>query len=246
MSTLPADPIRASRPSFAMLLRVLPLFTPLVRRASRIDWLVRLAAFVLPVSFLAVVILQPWVEPKWMFLDPLTAAQLSGDCCHTHYGFVSMLGVMLWVTTAATALFAAIHLLATGFGGAVLRFAVTAGLLNGWLALDDAFLVHETVMPSLGVPQNAVLALYASLAAAYLVSNRKVMMAGDVWLIIMGGAALVASLAVDTLFHSLDPRLVLLEDSAKFFGIFCWATFHVSTLIKITIAASRTSEQDAR
>lgn len=246
MSILPADPLGEQRPSLTLLLRLSPYFRPLVRRASTVDWLVRAATFFLPVVFLAAVILQPWVEPKWMFLDPLTAAQLSGDCCHTHYGFVSMLGVMLWAMTAATGLFAAVHLLATGFGGAVFRFALTAGLFNGWMALDDAFLVHETVMPSLGVPQNAVLMAYAGLAAAYFVSNRKVMLAGDVWLLIMGGTALATSVAVDTLFHSLDPRLVLLEDSAKFFGIFCWTAFHISTLAKITIAGSRTGEPDAR
>jgi hypothetical protein len=31
-------------------------------------------------------------------------------------------------------------------------------------------------------------------------------------------------------FHSLQPILVYAEDGAKFFGIFCWAAFHITTL----------------
>ena len=163
--------------------------------------------------------------------------------CHSQYGFVSTLGIMLWVTIAANALFLTIFSLATRCGGAVFWLAVSAFFLNGWLALDDAFLLHETVLPAFGVPQNTVLAAYASLAVIYLVTNLRPLLKGDVWLLIIGGLALVASLAVDTLFHSLDPRLVLLEDSAKFFGLFCWTAFHVSLFLKIAVTETQTRGQ---
>jgi len=120
------------------------VFVPLTRKHSPGDWFVRLANFVLPVTFLARVILQPWVGPKWMFL-PLTAAQLSGGCCRTRYGFVSVLGVIPWVAIAAVGCFSAAQLLATGFSGPILRFALTAVLLNGWRALDDASLVSNRI-----------------------------------------------------------------------------------------------------
>jgi len=75
-------------------------------RAMR--WLVAVAVILLPTVLLAIVILQPWAAPKWMFFDPLTAAEFSDDCCHIYYGFVSNLGVFLWVATAAIALFSAL------------------------------------------------------------------------------------------------------------------------------------------
>ena len=133
------------------------------RKTSRVDWCIRLATLILPGLFLGAVVAQPWVDAKWMFLDPLTAAELSSDCCHSHYGFVSTSGIILWAATAATSLFAAIILFVTRQPGRLILFPLLAGLLTGWLTLDDAFLLHETVLPAFGVPQNAVLAFYVML-----------------------------------------------------------------------------------
>ncbi len=192
---------------------------------------VRVFTFSLPLLFLAVVLLQPWVEPKWMFLDTVTAAQYSGDCCHVYYGFISNLGIMIWTATGAVCLFVA------ALFGLVIKnrpmawFALSAGVLTGWLALDDMFLLHEIVMPSLGIHQNAVLASYAVLALLYVFASWRVIMNADFWILFVGGGTLVVSIFIDTVFHSLAPVLVYAEDSAKFFGIFCWASFHITTLL---------------
>ena len=198
-----------------------------------VDWGIRMFTFLVPSLFLAAVVFQPWVEAKWMFLDPLTAAELSGDCCHSHYGFVSTAGVILWAATAAISLFSAAMLLIARTKGSLVLFPLLAGMLTGWIALDDAFLLHETVLPSFGVPQNAVIAFYVLLAFGYFAANWKAILKYDFWILGMGAAALGTSIAVDTIFHSLNPTFVLLEDSAKFFGIFCWATFHVTTFAKV-------------
>jgi hypothetical protein len=193
---------------------------------------VRSLTFIVPLLFLAAVIFQPWVEPKWMFLDPLTAAQLSGECCSTYFGFASNLGILIWSATAAICLFSAGLFALLKADRALTWFALSSGILTGWLALDDTFLVHETVMPSLGVPQNAVIAAYAALALLYIASSWRVILASDFWILLIGGLALVVSILVDTVFHSLAPSLVYIEDSAKFFGIFCWASFHITTLFE--------------
>ncbi len=191
---------------------------------------VRWLSFVLPILFLAGVMLQPWVESKWMFLDALTAAELSGDCCHSYYGFVSTLGIMVWSATAGVCLFAAILLGLQWRGDAALRFAASAGLLTGAVALDDALLLHEVAFPSFGIPQNAVLATYLLLGVLYLLASWRIILKADLVLLAAAGSAMVLSIGVDTVFHSLDPRVVALEDGAKFFGIVCWAAFHISTL----------------
>lgn len=198
-------------------------------RTSAQKW-VRAATLLLPVTFLAAVLLQPWAEPKWMFLDPLTAAELSGDCCHTYYGFVSNLGIMLWSATAAVCLFSAILFVAQKRDIALVWFAASAGLLTGWLALDDAFMVHEVVFPSFGIPQNAVLAFYVVLGGLYGLTSWRTIFRQDWPLLFVAGSALALSMLVDTVFHSLVPSLVYLEDSAKFFGICAWAAFHISAL----------------
>ncbi|MCP5082674.1 MAG: hypothetical protein GY948_13385 [Alphaproteobacteria bacterium] len=200
------------------------------RSASPVQNWIRAATFTLPLAFLAAVLLQPWAEPKWMFLDPLTAAQLSGDCCHTYYGFISNLGVMAWSATAAVCLFAALLLAVQKRAKPLVWFAASAGLLTGWLALDDAFLVHEVVFPSFGIPQNAVLGLYLVLGGLYGLASWRTILRHDWLMLFIAGGALALSMVVDTVFHSLLPSLVYLEDSAKFFGICCWASFHISTM----------------
>ena len=191
------------------------------------------ASLGLPSLLLLVVLVQPVYEPKWMFLDSLTAAQLSGDCCHTYYGFMSNVGIMLWVATSAALLLAAAVLFGVSAMGVEFRFALFGGLLSGWLALDDMFLLHELVLPTLGVPQLVVIAIYVALALAYLLLSFRILLRAEYWVLLIGGAGLALSIFVDSFFHSLLPQLVYIEDSAKFVGIFCWFSFHFLTATRV-------------
>lgn len=198
-----------------------------------------------PGSLLGAVFLQPWAEPKWMFLDALTAAELSGDCCHVYYGFISNLGIMLWSGTAAVCLIAALCLFKGKAPRQALRFTASACGLTGWLALDDAFLLHELVLPSLGLPQPVVLAATAALALLYGAMNWRLIFSQEWWVLGLGAFGLALSLGVDQVFHSLSPGLVYLEDSAKFFGIVCWAGFHLMTVYLLLVDLFQTKAEDA-
>lgn len=200
------------------------------------NW-IRLASVTLPTLFLAVVIGQPFIEPKWMFLDALTAAEQAPKCCTGYFGFVSTLGVMIWVATAAVLLFFGVLFLITGKNRQLTHFALSGGVLTGWLAIDDAYRVHENFLPSLGVPQDLVIIAYAVLAMIYVAASWRVILANDFWILIAGGGALAASIFIDMVFHSLASHFVLLEDGAKFFGIFCWMSFHTSTAMKYMASA---------
>ena len=193
--------------------------------------LLLIAVLMMPGLFLLVISMQPWVNPKWMFLDTVTAAEFSDDCCHIYYGFVSNLGIFLWVATAAICLFTATIFLQWKNAKALFRFAVTAGLFSAWLAMDDAFLLHEIVFPKIGVPQFLVLAVYVLLAFSYIIASWRVILSSEYWILGLGVGAVAISLGVDQLLHSLDPTIVIIEDSAKFFGLFCWFAFHVVTLV---------------
>ncbi|MCV6602330.1 MAG: hypothetical protein OIF54_12385 [Cohaesibacter sp.] len=184
----------------------------------------------LTVLYLAAIFLQPWAEPKWMFLDSLAAAEYAPTCCSVYYGFVSNTGILLWVITATTCLFSALLLFATKQNKALMKLALTGGLLTGWIALDDLFLLHERAFPNLGVPQLLVICLYAGLAIAYVLANWRFIWRQDWWLLFLGGGGLAFSIFIDIVFHSLDDLLIYIEDSAKFFGIACWTLFHLLTL----------------
>lgn len=188
------------------------------------------AVVLMPSLFLIAVSAQPWIDPKWMFLDTVTAAEFSDDCCHVYFGFVSNLGIFLWVATAAICLFAATIILQWDNAKELLKFAVTAGLLSAWLAMDDAFLLHEIVFPKVGIPQFFVLAVYVLLAASYVIASWRVILSSEYWILGLGVGAVAISLGIDQFFHSLEPMIVIIEDSAKFFGLFSWFVFHVVTL----------------
>lgn len=205
-----------------------------IAQQRRIFDTVKATGILFPLVFLSAIFFQPWVEPKWMFLDPLTAAELSGDCCHTYYGFISTTGVMLWTASAAVSLFCAIMLWLFHAPKAAQLFNLLAGLLTAWLALDDAFLVHEVVLPSFGIPQTVVVGGYALLALAYIATCWRIILQHDYVLFLLAGFCLAASLFIDQIFHSLLPGLVYLEDSSKFLGICFWATFHINAGLTLT------------
>ncbi len=190
-----------------------------------------LVVILAPGLLLLAVLAQPWVEPKWMFLDMLTAAEFSDDCCHVYYGFMSNLGIFLWVATAAISLFAAMIFYNWKSDKALFRFALTSGLFSGWLALDDGFLLHETVLPKLGIGQNLVLAIYVLLALSYILSSWRVILSSEYWILALAVFGVSLSLGVDVILHSIDQTVIIIEDSAKFFGLFLWFAFHATTLV---------------
>ncbi len=201
---------------------------------------IRVCTLVLPSLFLALVLLLPVKEPKLMFLDALAAAEFAETCCRPYYGFVSTVGIMLWVATAAVCLFCALAFTLAHRSRAVVLFAGAAGLLSGWLALDDAFLLHEVVLPEFGIAQNLVLAANAAFAVAYVAASHRIILNHDKWLLLLACGALAFSMGVDTVFHSLDPVLVYVEDGAKFLGIFFWMSFHITTMARLLVQPSAT------
>jgi hypothetical protein len=202
----------------------------LADRARRWLWAVTLGV---PAVLLAAALLQPWAEPRWLFLDPLAAAELSGDCCHTWYGFVSNIGVLTWAVSAGGCGLAALLLWSARADAARTRFAATAAGLLGWLAMDDALMLHENVLPGLGVPQNFVHLFIILLTLTHLGLNLRILRQSEYGMLLLGGGALFGSVAVDVVLHSLLPSMIYLEDGAKLVGLFCWCSFHVSTAFVI-------------
>jgi hypothetical protein len=98
------------------------------------------------------------------------------------------------------------------------------------------FLVHEKVMPKLGVPQELVITIYLALSALYVASSWRFIFLQKWWILAVEGVALGISMFGDHFFHSAAAEFIYLEDSAKFFGIVCWSTFHLLTVFKYLCA----------
>jgi len=158
-------------------------------------------------------------------LDTLTRDPAAVGDLPFYTGALSSLGAMLWAAAAAICLFGARM---AARGGASRRdgeFLRSAGLLSVLLGLDDLYLLHEQFGPGvLGLPDDALLLLYALLLAAVLLIYRVEILRGE-WLLLGGGLALfAASLAIDLIVDE-APGVLFLEDTAKFLGIVVWLVY---------------------
>lgn len=199
--------------------------------------LFRLLVAVPPIVIVAAVILQPFVDPRLLVLDPMVAAEVSGVCCQTYYGIVSTLGVFAWIATAVICAFAFWILRRMNAPGRSQIFALVAALFTAWLGFDDAFLLHENLFPKLGVSQTLILCSYVGLATIYGFALLAGTMRPDLVLFALSAIGLGGSLVIDLVLHSTDSMIVAMEDGLKFVGICCWFGFHALLMVEAVIEA---------
>lgn len=215
-------------------------------RPAALRALLYAAALLAPLTISAVFAFQPWVEPRWAFMDTISAADLSGEV-RLYYGFVSNLGVLGMAATAAVALFAAACRSAQGASEGM-AFLLGAGLVSGWLALDDLYLLHEALLPRAGVRQEIGVAFAGLLVLGHVVVHRRRILAAE-WPLMM--AALLgfgASAGLDLVVHTTRGPWIVAEDAAKFVAIGAWTAFHVDAALRLVTggAAAPRSRRPAK
>ena len=197
-------------------------------------WLIRALAVVPAVLLLLVAVTQTHVDPRWLFIDTLSAIERSGDCCHVYFGILSNLGIYIWISTGVVCLFSALLLYANPAAPrAWWLFALFAGCFTGWLSLDDAFMLHDKVLLYYGIPEGPVQWTYAVLAALYAAFAIRILAHGDVALFLLACGCLGTSVLIDQTMLSDSWVRVAAEDGAKFLGICCWSIFHLSLLYNL-------------
>lgn len=203
---------------------------------------IEIACLTAVVGFLMVVWLQPWFDYRLMFLDTLVAATMADVCCPTWFGSISMLGILVWTATAAICLVGAAVLALFDAPKNRTAFCISAGTLTLILALDDAYMLHEAVLPDLGIPQNAVLGGLAVLAAAHLIGFRSTILRHSVWVLVIALAAFSESVLVDLFLHSPSPLKSFVEDGSKFLGIAAWLVFHSFAVLEEILDTSQAAD----
>lgn len=202
-----------------------PLFEAL-KRFFLMPYALHLLAFAPATALLFIVAIQPFVPVDELMKDALTVAEFSDDCCHAYYGFVSNLGIVVWIAAAAICLFAGAVLFSDNGLNRPAVFCLSAGLVTGWLAIDDLFLVHEAVLQKLGVPQPVTYGAYAVMVLAYLWFNHREILAHRFSVLAVGAFFMGVSVLVDVLIHAEGPVMVMTEDGTKLLGMCGWAVFH--------------------
>lgn len=144
-----------------------------------------------------------------------------------YVGMVSTLGILCWWTTAVCLAIAAWHAHLGNRRSHRLAFAVAA-VAVAYLALDDAFQVHEWLLPRLGIPEEVSQLTYVAAFAAMVFAGRGIVGRNRRSLLLVTGGFLGAALGMDVVLDSL--RFVWLEDSLKFAGLVGLAVYAVAAL----------------
>lgn len=129
-------------------------------------------------------------------------------------GAISTFGIMVWVAGGTVALTGALLL------DVRRRWLTVLGVFLLTLALDDAYLLHESVGPSIGIPELAFYAIYAATAAWLLWNSPRSLTDGPTLALVTGGAFLAGSLVIDRI----PVEALILEDGFKLLGLLCIAT----------------------
>ena len=146
-----------------------------------------------------------------------------------YVGLLSNIGVALWLVGATVAILAAVAMRGCSVSSAPLW---GAGLLSGWLCLDDFLMIHEITGRRLGISTSAVVVLEAVAAVYWAIRHRDWIRRADWCWLVAAVAAWSLSLGFDFAHDELAGVLALLgswsyyaEDMPKLVGIVAWTWF---------------------
>jgi hypothetical protein len=139
-------------------------------------------------------------------------------------GFLSQIGIFFWSASATICFFSVTLLWQYANGYKLKRFLLISGLLTLLLGLDDIFLLHETVFPFVGIPEEVVFGSYAALLLFYLVRFYPLILKTEYVLMVIALFFFGVSVLLDLFpLPGINPFLV--EDSAKLIGILSWLAY---------------------
>ena len=202
----------------------------------RIIWLVAIVGGLTTISFFLIITLSSMqgVSPDVLTRDPVAIAQLPA-----YSGMFSQIGLLLWSASAAICLFSS-KLLANHISFSKLRrFLFVSGLLTLMVGLDDVFLLHEDVFPSMGIPEKIVFGVYGISILFYLLKLFPILLKTEYAFFLVALVCFGGSIFLDVI---LPPGLhyIALEDGAKLVGIVFWTIYFYRTALSFLSMALKT------
>ncbi len=174
---------------------------------------------------------QAGLAPQHLLRDPLADLGVPAVT-----GALSWLGVLAMAGTAALLAGAAAVCGRTRPGGDDGRFLASSAAAVALLCLDDAFQLHETLLPHVGVPELLAYAAYACGAMAYLGRwRRHLLHRTEVAVLGLAAALLGGSLLVDLLALEVSAGSTIVEDVPKLLGIATLAAYFVRAAAVATL-----------
>jgi hypothetical protein len=184
-----------------------------------------------PAIILAGAVIQPYAPFQELSRDPYAIAWDRGRCIEPYTGFLSTLGLFVWAGLASVCAFVAwLNWTTRRFEAA--RFFASCAALNGYILADDAFLIHEGLIPLLGGGEEIGLAVLGVLALTHMAAFRRSYGRANFWLLSIAAMFLGVSVGYDLAFPDVSETNIIIEDGAKFIGLWAWAGLHVGLALE--------------
>lgn len=162
-------------------------------------------------------------------IDHLTAEPMSIADQPPYYGFLSTIGILAWAAAVGMFLMGAC-LLYDQLSRRQSLFLGASAALTAYLCVDDAFSVHETLLPAMGIPEVVTYAAIGLAVVAYAFGFRD-LIRSSAWLFLLLAVGLLsASVVVDAGWDLLGRdegglAAMFVEDAFKFCGICAWVSY---------------------
>lgn len=153
-----------------------------------------------------------------------------------YVGFVSTVGLIAWWTAAVAMAFGAWHARLRDARDRMWAFGIAAVAI-AYLAIDDAFQLHEDVYLRLGISDHLVEPAYVIVTIGLVVAARRFLETTGWRLLVIAGAWFSVSVASDLATD--DMRYVGFEDGAKLLGIATLAAYCLQTATRELAADER-------
>lgn len=158
---------------------------------------------------------------------------------HPFAGILSNLGIYLWCTSASCSFFAAALLHDTN-RTKHFSFLFSSALLSTYLMIDDAFLLHDFLLPEYcHVDEKAVFVLLGLTVIAYLKYFLQMILKTQYAILLAAFAFLSSSVVVDTIvgpwLQQLGEWEFFVEDGLKWLGIVSWSVYYVMTSYRFVV-----------
>ena len=139
-------------------------------------------------------------------------------------GFLSQIGLFVWVAALSVTLFTSLQLRERRPTPGLLSFMLASSALTFLLLLDDAFLLHESVYPSFGMPEKLVYLAYLGMVGAYLSIFWRTILRTEFIYLLLAFLFLGLSMTLDAV-NTTAINPYLLEDGLKFVGLVSWMIY---------------------
>lgn len=156
----------------------------------------------------------PGVDDYQLFSDPVDV--LAGK---PYIGIFSQIGLLLWAACAAIGFFSAALMKGQADKKAYRRYMMACGILCSWMAIDDAFLLHEYTPDYFAIEEAVVLGLYILIAFIFYMAFYRTILKTPFIFLGLTVTFLAFSMVSDFVARYISANPYLIEEWPKLAGL---------------------------